>query len=225
MSKKEKDRAEKRLLKHLKGGGQRNSLSPGQVLYERRGGEKPSERITYLDRANDARCLMSAKIQLPDGLRSVGNLYGHYVVFAELGPATPFVKETIDGGGGSSTSVTQRMMEAKEIAGIAQYLMKTMPLIRHEPRKGKFVQGPHHPISVRDLVDAICVHGQDVTETALRSGWWAKRSEEEDAKHFLPKRQHQKLAAALRGALEEIDEEFKSVGIDARRILGVVEVK
>ena len=207
----------------LRKGGQRRHFQSGTVLYERKGtpsGRNRSERVTYLDRASDARQLMSHRLVINDGLRSVGNLYGGSVQMASLGVGTSFASESVDGGRHATGGVTLHMIEAQEIARIAQTRLATLPMIRHAQRSREEA-GPHKIITPRELVDAVCVEGMDIKELAFRSGWWVNRNN----KTILPKQQSQKLKAALISALEEIDDALAEKGIDARRILGVVEVR
>lgn len=212
-------KAEERFQKRLREGGQRATFDKGQVLYERQGGE--SKRTTYLDRTNDVRPLMSGRLRIPDGLRSVGNLYGDSVLIAMLGPEKPFALEAVDGGKhGSSGGVSVRMVEAQELANLAQARMKTMPPVTYLCN-AKAEHGPHHPLTHRMIVDAICAYGQGITEIALRQGWWVQ-----GAKHPVVRtKQAERIKTALVDALGEIDEVWGQNGIDARGVLGVVEVR
>ncbi len=205
--------------------GARRSLVSGQVLYERKPTETgvKDERLTYLDRSNDARFLMSARLNVRDELRAVGNLYGGSVQLAEMGHGNSFAQESVDGGKhGAGGGVTPSLIEARQIADIAQHCMKSLPAIRHRANSRKMKTGAHLNIPARQLVDAICVHGYEITEVAIRFDWWAKRAE--TGVTFVPKQQSQKLKAALIDALSAIDEAFQEHGIDARRI-GVVKVR
>lgn len=213
--------------------GARRSFVGGQVLYVekedltgrriREGENAPLERVTYLDRTNEARFIMSSRLSIDDELRAVGNFYGGSVQLAEMGHGNSFAQESVDGGKhGAGGGVTPAMIEARQIADIAQRCMKDLPIIRHRVNSKKFKVGEHSKITARQLVDPICVHGFDVTEVAMRFGWWAQRSD--TGTRFIPKQQSQKLKAALVDALEAIDEAFQEFGIDAQRI-GVVKVR
>lgn len=224
---------EDREYKKLAKSGARRSFIPGQVLYVekedltgrriRKGENAPLERVTYLDRCNETRDFMSAKLGIPDTLRSVGNLYGHSVLLAEHGHGNAFAQETVDGGKhGAGGGVTPSMIEARQIAGIAQHCMKSLPIIRHRTNSRKYKMGPHNNLSARGLIDPVCVYGYQLREVAMRYGWWVENKETKLQK--VPKQQSQKLKAALVDALEAIDEAFQEFGIDAQRI-GVVKVR
>ena len=165
------DKAYRRLAER----GARRSLVPGQVLYERKPvatGVK-DERLTWLNYANDTRYIMSARLSIDDGLRTVGNLYGGSVQLAEHGHAHSFAQEYVDGGRhGSGGGIIPAMTEAREIAGIAQHCVKSLPVLRHRVNSRKFRMGEHRDIRTRQLVDAICVYGFELTEVAMRFGWW-----------------------------------------------------
>ncbi len=222
------DRAkEDREYKKLAKSGARRSLIPGQVLEElKRGDDQKTPRyepVTPLGYANDARFLMSSKLVIRDELRAVGNYYGGSVQLAELGHGNTFAQEAVDGGKhGAGGGVTPAMIEARQIADVAQRCMKDLPVIRHRANSRKFKMGAHRNILARQLVDAICIHQFEITEVAMRFGWWAQRSD--TGTQFIPKQQSQKLKAALVDALEAIDEAFQEFGIDAQRI-GVVRVR
>ncbi|MEM1391463.1 MAG: hypothetical protein AAGG45_10315, partial [Pseudomonadota bacterium] len=216
---------ETEFMRRLFTGGARRSLVSGQVLYERKptGTGFKDERLTYLDRSNETRFIMSARLSIRDELRSVGNLYGGSVMLAEMGHGNAFAQESVDGGKyGAGGGVTPAMIEARQIADVAQNCMKSIPAARHRGNSRKFVTGQHDKIPARRLVDHICVQGFDITEVAMRYGWWVERKETKI--QHVPKQQSQKLKAALIVALQAIDEAFQEHGIDARR-MGVVKVR
>lgn len=224
MSKKQ-DKREEAYNRRMAAGGARRSFVSGQVLFEDKPGLVGSsqERITYLDRCNDARFLMSARLTIRDELRAVGNLYGGSVQLAELGHGNTFAQESVDGGKhGAGGGITPAMVEAQQIANIAQAAMRDLPTIRHKARSSKFRMGPHQTMTARSLVDPICVHGFDLTEVAMRFGWWVQHEDSGNPK--IPKQQSQKLKAALVAALEAINEALHDHGIDAR-LIGVVKVR
>lgn len=213
------DKREARIQARLRQGGQRSNYLPGHVLHERTGGE--TQRVTYLDRTNHARLLMSSRLSIPDGLRSVGNLYGASVQEATMGLGKAFAQEAVDGGhNGATGGVPLRMVEARQVADIAQARLASLPPSSHRCH-AKAKHGFHRPISARHLVDGICVSGLGVTEIALRFGWWIMDND----RTVIRKKQSQKLKADLVEALREIDAAWADRGIDARGILGVVEVR
>lgn len=229
----EEEKRRKREFAKLARFGARRSFIGGQVLFVekedltgrriRDGENAPLERITYLDRCNDARELMSAQLNIRDSLRTVGNLYGHSVLLADHGHGNAFAQETVDGGKhGAGGGVTPAMIEARQIADIAQRCMAKLPVIRHRVNSQKFRMGPHEAIPARGLIDPICVYGYQVREVAFRNGWWVENKDTKLRK--VPKQQSQKLKAALIDALEAIDTAFQEFGIDAQRI-GVVKVR
>lgn len=204
-------------------GGARRSLYGGQTLHEPTGGDKPTIRVTYQDRHNEARFIMSSRIAISPGLRSVANLYGHSVLMVGLGPGHEFAQEAVDGGkNGANGGPALRQIQAAQVARVAQICLNKMPAITHRANSGKFQQGAHRPIPVRKLVDGICVCGYDISEVALRAAWWQKKDTDLP---FVPRPQSKKLKAALIAALEAIDEEFQDHGIDARGLVGVVVVR
>lgn len=203
----------------LREGGQRASFESGNVLYERKG--KGSERLTYLDRTNDVRPLMSGRLKMADGLRAVGNLYGDSVLVAMLGIGHQFAQEAVDGGKhGATGGMPVRMLEAAEVARIAQGVMADMPSITHRCNV-KFSHGSHKPITCRSLADSVCAHGMSLSEVALRAGWWTC----EKRVPRVNKAKTTKLSDKLAEILKAIDEEWSANGIDARGILGVLEVR
>lgn len=209
--------------------GARRSLIPGQVFEELKRGDGSKtpkyEPVTPLGHSNLARFLMSSKLSMRDQLRAVGNLYGGMVQLSELGHGNTFAQESVDGGKhGAGGGVTPAMIEARQIAGIAQQCMKGLPVIRHRANSRKYRVGSHSPISARQLVDLICVHQFDMKEVAMRFGWWVEVQSKNAKLQRIPKQQSQKLKAALIDALEAIDEAFQEYGIDAQRI-GVLKVR
>lgn len=115
---------------------------------------------------------MSSRLQIPDGLRSVGNLYGASVQVASIGSGNPFAQEVVDGGKhGATGGITVHMIESLQIAKIAQTRMAIMPALHHNAHSKTCKLGSHTMIPVRKLIDAICVEGLDVVEVAMRAGW------------------------------------------------------
>lgn len=206
--------------------GARKFLIPGQVLFRDKTTSQgmQMERITYLDRCNDARFLMSARLDVNDELRAVGNLYGGSVQLAEYGHGVDrsFVQEAVDGGKHATGGVTPAMIDAMQIAKIARAAMDQQPSLHHRTASRKFKSGPHLVFPLRSLADMICVYGLDITEAATRAGWWLENRD--SGKRFVAKQQSQKLKAGLITALETIDAAFQDHGIDARR-MGIVRVR
>lgn len=206
--------------------GARKFLIPGQVLFR----DKPTpdgvkmERITYLDRCNDARYLMSARLMIDDDLRAVGNLYGGSVQLTEYGHGgdRSFVQEAVDGGKHATGGMTPALIHALEVVKFARNAMNQLPPLHHRAASRKFKAGPHLVFPIAKLADMICVFGLDITEAATRAGWWLENRD--TGKRFVANQQTQKLKAGLVLALETMDQTFQDHGIDARR-WGVVRVR
>lgn len=214
---KQDDKALRRAMLKLREGGQRAAFEKGNVLYERQAGK--DARITYLDRTNDVRPLISGRLKIPAELRAVGNLYGDSVLIGTLGPGKPFAIKT-DGGKHATGGVSLRMVEALEVMRIADRALAGMSAVAHKCHV-KTSHGLHKPIVREVLVRGVCAYGQSLSEIGLRSGWWVQGRR---GPH-VPPTQTNKLKAALIEALEVIDVAYQAKGIDARGILGVVEAR
>lgn len=211
------DKIEQQFWSKIRKGGGRASLEAGHVIYQPTGGE--SVRVTYLDRTNDVRPLISNRLKVPDHLRAVGNFYGDAVLISTYGPGKPFAQEALDGGV-RSEGVSFLMVQGAQCARIAQECMARLPALTHRCNT-KAARGPHDPIAVRALVDGVCVRSQGIAEIALRAGWWVQGKRHA----VVHDKQASKLRNGLIAALEAIDEVWIGHGIDARRIVGIAEVR
>lgn len=166
------------------------------------------------------RPILSSKIQLPDQLRIVGNLYGSSVEILQTGLSGEFMPVVVDGGKTNTSGPQEYLVEVRRRVQIADQALKGLPDIRHRvsPRvlDGVSQVGSHGIIPQHIFVQALCVYGMGVTEIAFRAGWWSLRS----GVKVLPKQQGQKLKAALRDALETVDEAWSAEGIEAQLIAG-----
>ena len=177
--------------------------------------------------------MLSNRIRISDFLRGVGNVYGAWVEEVRIGPSGIFLPEVVDGRQYASGGITPHLVAVSQRVRIAQVSLAEMPRLRHrvkaemgaEPEAGKNRPGPHRTLTHRDLIDAVCVKGADLTEVALMFGWYVRRIQKDGAgKPSIPKQQSQKLKAALVDGLEAIEAAWTEANIDIHRIVSGLEV-
>jgi hypothetical protein len=185
---------------------------------------------TSIRQINDAgvrvqtRALLSNRIKISNYLRGVGNVYGASVEEVRIGPSGEFLPEVVDGGQYASGGITPHLVALGQRVRIAQTALGEMPRLRHRV-KSEVGAGPHRTLTHRELIDAVCVEGADLTEVALMFGWYVRRTQKDSTeKTSIPKQQSQKLKAALVDGLEVIEAAWSAANIDISRIVGGLEV-
>lgn len=217
------ERAEREWLETLRRGGQRARITGTAEIYQRRGSQL--ERVTQMGAKARARPIMSNRIALSDHLRAVGNAYGGWLEECRLGLSGDSLKEVVDGGQVMSGGISVAQLESRQRVRIARRAMADLPALRHDARQrydeaGNTLVGAHEPIARASLVDAICAYGSDITEVALKTGWFVIR----DGKPHVPKNQAEKLKTALFEALEAISLAWEEAGIDTFSLSDGVEI-
>ncbi len=216
------EKAAKAFQDRLRQGGQRIRITGRADIYERRGAQL--EQINDYGSQVKTRALLSNRIRISDFLRGVGNVYGASVEEVRIGPSGEFLPEVVDGGQCASGGITPHLVAVGQRVRIAQTALGEMPCLRHRV-KSEMGVGPHRTLSYRELIDAVCVKGADLTEVALMFGWYVRRTQKDGTeKTSIPKQQSQKLKAALVDGLEVIEAAWSEANIDISRIVGGLEV-
>lgn len=209
--------------KKLSEGGQNLRIDGRADIYDvkTKNGKTEREHVAY----TKVRPILSSKIQLPDRLRIVGNLYGSSVEILNTGLSGEFLPVVVDGGKSNIGGPQEYLAEVRRRVRIANEALKELPDIRHRvaPRvvDGVSQVGSHGVIPPYIFVQALCVYGMGVTEIAFRAGWWSMRN----GRKILPKQQGQKLKAALGNALDRVDWAWSAEGIEAQLIAGGIGAK
>lgn len=216
------EKAAKAFQSRLRQGGQRMRITGRADIYERRGAQL--EQINDYGSQVKTRALLSNRIRMNDFLRGVGNVYGASVEKIRIGLSGEFLPEVVDGGQCASGGITPHLVAVGQRVRIAQTALGEMPRLRHRV-KSEMGVGPHRTLTHRELIDAVCVEGADLTEVALMFGWYIRRTEKDGAeKTLIPKQQSQKLKAALIDGLEAIEAAWSQADIDISWIVGGLEV-
>jgi hypothetical protein len=206
----------------LNQGGQVARLTGRADIYERHGTRL--EQINTPGVKVKTRVLLSGRIRLNDTLRGVGNVYGASAEEIRIGLSGEFLPEIVDGGQKSAGGITPHLVAVAQRVRFAQAALADLPTIRHRATSQQGA-GPHRPLTHRDLIDTVCVEGTELTEIALRYGWYIRGLRKDGTpKYTIPKQQSQKLKAALVDGLEAIETTWRAEGIDISGLVGGVEV-
>ncbi len=197
-------------------------------IYERHKG-----RLNHIASSAGTRGVTSPKIILTPGQRGVANYYGACMERREAGtPLGGELREAVDGGPYGSHIPAIGAMEAQHCLDVSWRVLREAAPLVYAPRSSMLV-GPHHPIPIRHLVDAVCVYGADIGSVAKRAGWWVEKtltktrsdkSKYEVTVQTLPKQQSQKVKAALVDALDAMGEAWIAEEVHIPRWVGTIEV-
>jgi hypothetical protein len=216
------DRASRLFNERLRQGGQRLRMTGSADLYQRRG--PTAERINVLGRTVRTRAILSSRIHLSNYLRGVGNIYGAYVEEMQAGPSGDFLREFVDGGKVASGGITPHLLEVSDRVRIARAALAELPPLRHRAKRQPG-SGRHEAMTHRQLIDAVCVQGDDLAYVAIEFGWYVRKPQKDGAGPVcIPKQQSQKLKAGLEAGLEAIEAAWRAASIDVSRIIGGLEV-
>lgn len=201
-----------RLQSFLSQGGAKVARRGGTVEIWSKVGDK-RERETAAGERTVVTGSLDPRLKLTVQQRAVGSCYGAYCEAVLKAGSAVFLREYVDSGrsgGGGATDRTVHMMRMIEAAHVAlgQVDPITYPVGR---ARGEKRVGPHHAIAARDLIDAICLHGQSLELVAISSGWVMERAGGKRAGALVvPDRQRKRLAAGLRDVLDLVGEAWEA---------------
>lgn len=153
--------------------------------------------------------------------RGVANYYGACV-------------ERVTGGAGGGGGLTEAvdggslaLVDMRRAVTVAQAALRAMTPLTYIPRSS-YPTGPHEPIRMQLLVDAVCVYGHELDSVTRVFGWFIEREEdrrgEKVAVKVIPKQQRQKVKAALDEALDAVVDAWTADGVRVPAWVGAVEV-
>jgi hypothetical protein len=203
-----------RLHSFLSQGGAKIARHGGTVEIWSKHGDK-RERETAAGERTAVTGSLDPRLKLSTQQRAIGSCYGAYCEAVLKAGSNTFLREHVDGGrsgGGGATDRTIHILRMVEVAHVALRLVD--PIIYPVGRaRGEKRVGSHHPISARDLIDAICLHGQSLELVAIRSGWVMERAGgKRQGAMVVPDRQRKRLAAGLRDVLDLVGDAWEAKG-------------
>jgi|GEM_PF-4000922 len=192
------------------------------AIYERKGG-----KLEPVSLSAHAVGVTSPRLALTPLRRGVANYYGACAERVTGGAGVGGgLQEAVDGGkGGDGGSLA--LVDMRRAVTVAQTALRVMPLLTYIPRSS-YPTGPHEPIRMQLLVDAVCVYGHELDSVARTFGWFIMREEDRSgvtvAAKVIPKQQRQKVKAALDEALDAVIDAWTSEGVRVPAWVGSVEV-
>lgn len=187
------------------------------------------ERVSNEGASARARGIMSPKIIVTPYQRGIANLYGAAVERIEAGgmSGANMLQDAVDGGKGGSDGMAMALELDRQLVRVARGVLDASPDLSYRPRSSKPI-GPHKPIKIRFLFDAVSVYGVKLEAVAKSRGWGItdapSAAQPTPPVKDVPKQQSQKIKAALIAAIEDVADAWEEHNVPIPGWVGDVDV-
>jgi hypothetical protein len=209
-------RDQARLNEFLGRGGQAQMRRTGEAtIFQGRDAKGARLRVNATGHGVQVGQILDPRLKLTREARAVGNCYGAFYERAQSSGAPEFLREYVDGGGGSSGGYSEHQAHCINMVNVAREALKATKMVRYKRPESRGVTktkvGRHRPIKQLELIDAVCVNGHTIKAIAIRFQWFVTNYDAEGSAIVrVPDRQVKAIVEGLSAALIVVADAWKA---------------